>query len=252
MAERRGTFDADAERYDRARPRYPAALIDRIVGESPGRDVLEIGCGTGQLTVSLAERGMGVTAVELGAALSAVARRNLAPYRCEVITDDFERWTPTRSYDAVIAATSFHWLDPATRLDRVAALLRPGGLLAIAGTAHVAGGTGQFFVDVQHCYEQWDPATPPGLRLSSDAPPRLDHVEGSADLIPLAPSRHRQEISYSTPEYIDLLGTFSNMIELPDDRRNALFDCIASLIDGDYGGRVVKAYLHGLVLARRR
>jgi len=41
------SFGADAERYDRARPGYPAAMVDRIVAASPGPDVLDVGCGTG-------------------------------------------------------------------------------------------------------------------------------------------------------------------------------------------------------------
>ena len=41
------SFGADAGRYDRARPGYPAAMVDRIVAESPGRDVVDAGCGTG-------------------------------------------------------------------------------------------------------------------------------------------------------------------------------------------------------------
>ena len=41
------SFGSDAGRYDRARPSYPGALVDRIVAVSPGRDVLDIGCGTG-------------------------------------------------------------------------------------------------------------------------------------------------------------------------------------------------------------
>jgi hypothetical protein len=39
------SFGSDAERYDRARPSYPAAMVDRIVAASPGPDVLDVGCG---------------------------------------------------------------------------------------------------------------------------------------------------------------------------------------------------------------
>ena len=66
----RVTFDGDAERYDRARPGYPAATFDDLLaltGLGPGARVLEIGCGTGQATVPLAERGCQIVAVELGA-----------------------------------------------------------------------------------------------------------------------------------------------------------------------------------------
>ena len=41
------SFGSDAERYDRARPRYPEALLRRIVAAAPGPDVLDVGCGTG-------------------------------------------------------------------------------------------------------------------------------------------------------------------------------------------------------------
>ena len=79
----RTLFDGVAERYDAARPRYPRVVVDDLValaGLESGSRVLEIGCGTGQLTVDLARRGLDVTAVELGPALAEVARRNLAPY----------------------------------------------------------------------------------------------------------------------------------------------------------------------------
>ena len=51
----------------------------------------------------------------------------------------------------------------------VADALRLGGLLATVGTHHIAGGTWteEFFVEIQECYERFDPATPPGLRLEA-------------------------------------------------------------------------------------
>ncbi|HEX7993596.1 MAG TPA: hypothetical protein VF506_06705, partial [Streptosporangiaceae bacterium] len=49
----RVTFDSAAERYDRARPDYPAELLDELVllaGLRPGAQLLEVGCGTGKAT----------------------------------------------------------------------------------------------------------------------------------------------------------------------------------------------------------
>src|SRR5918912_2954256 len=99
MADRRrlrATFEEVPELYDRARPLYPAELFDDLVsyaGLEPGSRVLEIGCGTGQATLPLAERGFEVVCVELGAGLAAVARRKLAGFpRLEVVNAVFEEW----------------------------------------------------------------------------------------------------------------------------------------------------------------
>ena len=141
----RGWFNQAAELYDRARPGYLPALFDELAGVAgvgPGCRVLEIGCGTGQATVPLAERDCRIVAVELGAAMAAVARRNLARFPAvEVAVAAFQDWPlPPEPFDVVVAATAWHWLDPAVRVAKAAAALRPGGTLATVATHHVAGG----------------------------------------------------------------------------------------------------------------
>jgi SAM-dependent methyltransferase len=92
------TFDEDAELYDRARPGYPPELYDDLAdlaGAGPGSRVLEVGSGTGKATVPLAGQGYRITAVEAGAHMAAVARRNLAgnaAVAVEVVTAEFESW----------------------------------------------------------------------------------------------------------------------------------------------------------------
>ena len=168
----RSTFDEAAELYGRARPGYPAALFDdlaELISIGPGSRVLEVGPGTGQATLPLAERGCRVVAVELGADLAAVARRELAGFsNVEIVTAAFEDWPlPAEPFDLVLAATAFHWIDPAVRVDKVADALRPGGSLATITTHHVAGGDESFFAEAQTCYVRWDPNTPTALTLRS-------------------------------------------------------------------------------------
>ncbi|GIH25897.1 methyltransferase type 11 [Acrocarpospora phusangensis] len=247
----RQTFDTDPGRYDRARPGYPPELFDRL----PDGRVLEIGCGTGQATEPLAARGHPVVAVELGAGLAAFTRRKLARFPAvEVVTADFETWPlPEEPFDLVLAATSFHWLDPATRVARAARALRPGGVLATVSTHHIAGGTRRFFADAQTCYLRFDPDTPPDLRLQSpdEIPVDSAEIDASPDFGPAVFHRYEWDKPYSTQEYLDVLSTYSNHIALPDDARTGLLNCLATLIDRDHGGRIVKRYMTELRLAER-
>ena len=91
-----------------------------MAGLVPEDRVAEIGCGTGQATVPLAERGLAVTAVELGAGLAVIARRRLAGFAsAEVLTTSFEDWQPHgASFDAVVAFNSPHWIDPRLRYSK--------------------------------------------------------------------------------------------------------------------------------------
>ncbi|WP_086661239.1 class I SAM-dependent methyltransferase [Lentzea kentuckyensis] len=238
----RTTFGEDAARYHRARPTYPPQLFTRLSGPR----ILEIGPGTGQATLPLTALG-DVTAVELSPELAAIARTH-AP-AAHVVVANFDEWPLPEPFDLVVSATAFHWLDPDTRMARCAAALRPGGALAVISTHHVAGGTGQFFVDVQKCYERWDPATPPNLRLApADDIPREFDESSSFD----EPEFHRYEWeqTYDTEAYVDLLLTYSNHIALPD--RDRLIADIRRLIDTRYGGRVTKRYLTQLAVARLR
>lgn len=144
------TFDEDAELYDRARPGYPPALYDdltRLAGIGAGRRVLEIGCGTGQATVPLALLGCRITAVEAGPRTAAVARRNLSRFaaQVDVVPVEFESGPlPDELFDVVLAATAFHWIDPAVRVHRAADALRSGGALAVVRSRHVRGGSEGF------------------------------------------------------------------------------------------------------------
>ncbi|MGW8981362.1 class I SAM-dependent methyltransferase [Streptomyces parvus] len=255
------TFDDDAELYDRARPGYPAELYDDLAdlaGAVPGSRVLEIGCGTGQATVPLAGRGCRITAVEAGPRMAAIARRNLAASpAAEVVTAEFESWPlPAEPFDVVLAATAFHWIDPAVRAPRAAEALRPGGALAVVRSQHVMGGTEEFFVEVQRCYERFDPATPPGLR-----PPAAGEVDNSDHAEEVAWSgrfgrtvfrRYERDLTYTTAEYLDVLRTYSGHRALPEAARSGLLACVAGLIDGRHGGRVTKRYLIELGVSLRR
>jgi SAM-dependent methyltransferase len=135
------TFDHDAELYDQARPDYPDQIFDDLFALGAlehDATVLEVGSGTGQATRHLARRGCRVVCIELGENLATVVRRNLELFpRVEVVTCAFESWEPRDSrFDAVFAATSWHWLDPEVRYEKAARVRKPGGILAIVDNGH--------------------------------------------------------------------------------------------------------------------
>ena len=118
----------DAERYDRARPRYPGALVKRIVAASPGPGVVDAGCGTGIAARQFQAAGCTVLGVEPDTRMAEFARRS----GVEVEVTTFEAWDPAgRAFDAVIAGTAWHWVDPVAGAAKAAQVLRPGGRLAV-------------------------------------------------------------------------------------------------------------------------
>jgi SAM-dependent methyltransferase len=253
----RETFEEVPELYDRVRPGYPGELFDdlaRLASLRPGSRVLELGCGTGQATVSLARRGLEVVAVELGAGLVEVARRKLAPFpTVHVVNAPFEAWPlPAEPFDAVFAATSFHWIDPAVRVAKSADALRPGGAPAVVSTHHVAGGDEGFCADAQRCYERWDPDTPPGgvrLPAATDVPEDREEFEASGRFGRMAFRRYERELRYSAREYRDLLLSYSGHRAMAADAQQGLLLCITRLIDEHYGGQIAKRYLNELTVA---
>jgi SAM-dependent methyltransferase len=117
------SFGTDAERYDRARPTYPQALINRIAA----KEILDVGCGTGIEARQLQAAGCTVLGVEPDERMAAFARDT--GVAVEVST--FEDWDPAgRTFDAVVAAQAWHWVNPAKGAAKAIEVLRPGGLFA--------------------------------------------------------------------------------------------------------------------------
>ena len=129
-------FDRVAAEYDRHRPTYPERLIDlawEVAGLERGDHVLEIGCGTGQLTRGLLVRGLRVTAIEPGTRLAELARQRLAGTgELELVNARLEgARLPGERFRAVFSASAMHWVDPDVGWRRMADALALDGTLAL-------------------------------------------------------------------------------------------------------------------------
>ena len=259
--QRRTTFDDVALLYDRARPGYPDAVFEDILAFShipaSGR-ILEIGCGTGQATVSFAHRGYHVHCIELGAALAAVAQRNLASYpNVEVSVAPFESWrVDDGAYDLVCSATAFHWIDLAVRYRKAAQALKPTGAIALFWNVHVATEvSGDFFGAVQAVYKRSVPemaAAFPGLPRPETVPtPIKDEIDRAGLFGEVTICKYPWNAKYDALGYTNLLNTYSDHRSVDDRTREELFRDIAALIETRFGGQVTREYLTVLYLAHR-
>jgi SAM-dependent methyltransferase len=159
-------FNDVPELYDRVRPGYPDELFGDLVditGLDAGSSLLEVGCGTGQATRSLAALGCAVTAVEQGAQLAALARQRLAGFpNVAVETAKFEQWDDRgRRFDALVAAASWHWVDPSIGWRRAHEVLRPGGWTALLGHVVVRRpGEPEVYAQTADLHERFAPGNP--------------------------------------------------------------------------------------------
>jgi SAM-dependent methyltransferase len=240
------SFGADPERYDRARPRYPGALVDRIVAASPGPAVLDVGCGTGIAARQFQAAGCTVLGVDPDPRMAEFARR--AGVAAEVAT--FEAWDPAgRAFDAVVAGQSWHWVDPVAGAAKAARVLRPGGRLAVFG--HVYETPPGVAAALQAALTRVAPDSPFAARPAAGAPTArtaLDMYQAmfarAADGIRAAggfgePEQWRfdWELAYTREEWLDLLPTTGTLTQLGPGQLAEVLGAVGAAID-EAGGRL--------------
>ena len=250
-------FDDVADLYDRVRPGYPDELVAdlaAVTGLGERSSVLEVGCGTGQATRSLAALGCSVTAVEPGGSLAAVARRRLAGWSdVAVEVSSFEEWDDRgRRFDALVAASSWHWVDPSVGWRRAHEVLRPGGWLALLGLVVVRRpGEPEVYAETADLHERFAPGYP-----SWGHPPLEDEVRATGEgwgpphdpgggglFGPTTVRWHPTVQWFDGAGFADMLRTQSPYRRLDPSVREPLIDAIAERIRTRMGDRVPRRYL---------
>lgn len=110
-------YSGVADLYHEFRPRYPENLVEEAIQNSellrnnPQAKILEIGCGPGTLTMSLAKRGFHVVAMDPGVGMIEKAKQVLSKdyANVEFRQETFRNFCSDEKYDAIIAASSLHW-----------------------------------------------------------------------------------------------------------------------------------------------
>lgn len=246
------SFGTDADRYDRARPSYPAALVYRIVAASPGPDVLDVGCGTGIVARQLQAAGCRVLGVDPDARMADLAQRS--GLAAEVAT--FEDWDPAgRAFDAVTAGQAWHWIDPVAGAAKAAQALRPRGCLAIFWNVFqpprdlaeaIAVVNRRLLPDSPFANAPRSGADPYAA-LSAKAADGIRQAGGFGEPEQL---RFDWDRPYTREEFLDLLPTTGAYTRLPQDTLAEVLAGVGTAVDA-IGGSFTMEYATVAVLAAR-
>jgi SAM-dependent methyltransferase len=227
MVVRALSFGAVAEAYERFRPGYPVELLDLVTSYAgePIRTALEIGAGTGKATRLFAQAGIAITATEPDAAMLAELHKHL-PANVTTLQAAFEDLPLDSSYDLVYSAAALHWTNPEGRWERMAALVRPGGVFA------------SFGVPIQLADPDLDEAARAARApyLEDDGVPSPDgtpadrtmqwpgtELEQSEWFTDVRQSTIERRLTISAHDYIGQLSTVSAYVMLPPADRDEVF-----------------------------
>jgi SAM-dependent methyltransferase len=249
---RRTSFDRKAEQYDATRPSYPAALVDDVIARCAPARMLEIGAGTGKATVLFARAQRELVAVEPGANLAAVLRRNVAAFPLVSVEETrFEAYTGG-GFDLVYAAQAMHWVDPAVRYTKVREVLRPGGALAVIYNQKAAIEQSPEMMalrrELDAAYAQWLPGTGEPDEVGATIRLWTREIEASGQFGPVHIGQFPWTASYTSRDYVALLDTYSDHAVLPPERQRPLYDAITSAI-ARRGDRIEIRYVALVFLA---
>ena len=224
-----------ADQYDRFRPAYPAALINDLAGLRPAK-VLDVGCGTGKVAVSLVERGLSVLGVEVDQRMAEIAR----DHGIEVQVAAFESWDAAgRTFDLITCGDAWHWIDPDHGAAKAGDVLEPGGTIARFWTTTVLSEPASaafdpiYHTNAPEIAKVWRPSgSTPRFHAS-----RRDPLAQSDVFSPTEMRTYPWERSLSTDEWVGLAATISDHQHLGPERHQTLLQLLRTAID-DLGGTV--------------
>ena len=250
-SEGRTLFGRDPAAYDRARPGYPERVFDVLserCGLGQGAAVLELGPGPGTATRRLLELGADpLVAVEpneaAAAYLAAATGRSV-----EVLVAPFEEVRLSRSFDLVVAATSFHWIDPEPGLPKVFAALRGGGWFAMWANIHGDLAGDDAFHRATQVVLGPTPKAPWPPFTDDDANVRMLAAAGFVDV---EYELLRSSLRFDPAGIRALYATFSSIERRPVEERTAVLDELERIAADEFDGIVERAILTTLYTARR-
>lgn len=259
LEQRKNWYSKVADAYNRTRPRYPQEIISRTIELTKlGGDakILEIGCGPGTATTEFAKLGFSMVCLEPSQESCNLARQNCARFSdVEIINTTFEEWElQTNKFNAVLAATSFHWVSPEIGYPKVEKVLEDNGCLILLWNKE-AQPSYQVYQILDEVYQRQVPslsryedrATQSGILRELG-----ENVVKSGlfkDLIYEYVECHRV---YSIDDYLILLSTLSPYIILDSQQGDALFNDLRDTLHKHLGNTIETSYLSAFQIAWKK
>lgn len=254
---RRITFEEVANLYNETRTLYPDALIEDVIRLSDlpaDGQILEIGCGAGNATVSFAKRGYRILGIELGEQLAEYARQNCKDYPNTVIVQsEFESYDlPSLSFDLAVSADAFHWIRPEVGYPKVQAALKETGSFAFFW---------QISIDPQTDWSRAVDEIFQRLAPQFDRPNKPMEIEQYRNIImgnfreycgieDVTVKLYDWVETLSAERYVKLLRTYSGFRGMDDELRESINQDVYAVIQ-NAGGNIQQPYRALLFHARK-
>ncbi len=253
LEQRKQWYSPAAAAYAAARPTYPEALIRRAIdsaGLSARSRLLEVGCGPGTATTAFAQLGCPMVCLEPNPDQIALARHHCREFPAvALIQTSFEEGDlEPGAFDAVVGASSFHWIPGAVGYPKTHRALKETGWLLLLWNKELQPDAAMqtLFADVYAAHA-------PHLGAAEDRATQ-ERILAVLGQMPLESGLFSSAVSdsvetvvtYSADRYLALLSTYSPYLSLPEANRRALFDGLRACIDSHAGGELRLTYLSAL------
>jgi SAM-dependent methyltransferase len=262
LGERKTWYSSVADAYNRVRPRYPSEIIDRTIQLAqlpPQAKILEIGCGPAIATVNFAKLGYSLLGLEPNRQAAELAKQNCAAYpQVEIQNLAFEECElGCDRFDAVLAATSWHWIDPAIAYEKSAAALKAKGALILLWNTPPQLDD-QTYQLVDEVYQTLAPSIPFYARHEGRKTHQADFLKFSQIIIESGYFDHLSydssihQVVYSLDNYLSLLSTLSPYIALTEETRFKLFTNLQEVLHRNRGDRLHLSFTSAFHVAHKK
>jgi SAM-dependent methyltransferase len=228
-------FDQAADAYATSRPGYPADAVRWLLygdagagDDSASLDVLDLGAGSGSLTLALPGYAGQVVAAEPSLNLLTELRR-AAPEIPAVRAGAESLPFADGGFDVVTVATAFHWFEPDRALPEIARVLRPGGHLALVWNSRV-----HETVWTQRLNALLRSAMPPALQGDWGVG-SVRALDDSRWFLPPERATFEHEQPLDRAGLVSLVASRSYVIALDSPAREALLTRVGELYDATVG-----------------